>query len=158
MGTPSPGPIRSGQLTLVGDIRTDVQPPDDDAGSSYGHPNDVDPSTLQTVLPIPVKYRTRDQWITVENDAADATVSVTVAVYGSMTGAAGSWRPLGLLNNGAAIVPATDSPLVHTGRIAFAEMVPGLAGYAYVWCSVTGTIDAGPPATHVTVQLLGEAV
>lgn len=125
------GPVRSGSLALAGAIRANVAAADTD------HPNTTNPTSPFRVAP---PWRSRDAWVVVDNDAADAGVSVTVSLYGSLDGTAGSWRSLGQLNSGAPIVPTTDSALTVTNRIAYAEAFPGLFGWPYLWATVTGTL------------------
>lgn len=128
------GPIRSGTLGLVDTLRTT-------AVADTAHPNDTAPTDNATNVGRQVPERhSRDAWIVVRNELADAGVSVTVTLFGSTTGAAGSWRAIGQLNNGGAITPTTNAGIAHTNRIYYAEAMPGALGWAWLYALVTGTL------------------
>lgn len=141
------GPIRSGSLIRLGSIRSDV------AAADTLHPNGTNPTAPLRMATI---GRSRDAWVVVDNDAADAGVSITVTLYGSIDGTgaqatAGSWRAIGQLNSGAAIVPGTNNAITHTNRLNYSESFPGLCGWPYLWATITGTL-----AQNVDVEVYAE--
>lgn len=136
----SGGPQRSGRgLTIA--IRSNVTSPDTD------HPNSVNPTAPYVVT---VEPRSRDAWVTVRNDAPTGAPTVVVTVYGSNTAlagdgqraAAGSWRSIGQLNDGLAIVAGSGEPvgLVIANRIFRSFAFPGLLGWRYLWPVLTTTV------------------
>lgn len=143
------GPIKSGALVSLATRTT--------AAADTAHPNFTNPTApMRPALSNVARGKSRDAWVAVYNAAADAGVSVTVTLYGSMVGdgtvaTAGSWRVIGQLNSASPIVPATKSALTVANRIYYAEAVPGLLAWNYVWATVTGTL-----AQNTTVDVLGE--
>ena len=139
------GPIRSGSLVQI-DSRASI------AAVDSAHPNDSAPAAAALLRPL-TPGRSRDAWVAVSTAAAQAGVSITVSLYGSLDNSAGSWRLIGQLNNGAPITPTVPAGgTSHTNRVAAAFSVPGLLGWPYVYPEVTGTIAAA----NTTVAVFGE--
>lgn len=144
------GPQRSGNLIRVA-IRSGV------ATADTAHPNATNPTAP---LRPNVRTRSRDAWVSVFNDIADAGVSVVVTLFGSKDGTGatateGSWRVIGQLNSGGGIVPGTASGVTQANRIAYTESVPGLLGWSYIWPVLT--VGSGGALTQATnVEILGE--
>lgn len=151
------GPIRSGTNARA-NLRASINIADS------VHPNDTNPTAANTFRQ--QNIRARDSTIAVWTDRDEVGVSVTVTVYVSKDGTgaqatAGSWRRYGRLNAGAAITPTSPAGgTTYANRIYYSETIPGLCGWPYVYCEVTGTLAIDevpdPDVGYTHVELITE--
>lgn len=134
---------RSGKITWT-TMRSGVEVTDDTV-----HPNGEAKSDY---VQVPVG-RSRDAWLRLTNAITVSDPSLTVTVYGRMTG--GVWARLGQMNGGNPIVPTTGQALQETNRVNHTERFVGLGAWDEIWASITGTFgdDGGGPAVPGTADL-----